>query len=67
MGTVNREMAEKIKANNGHYSDDPRVARIVEYTDMGGKQAFGLEYGVTLGRYVASPYVRNPKVFWEAE
>lgn len=67
MGTVSRELATQIKEANGYYKDDPRVARIVEYTDMGGKQAFGLEYEHQVGKYAESPYVRNPSVFFRAE
>lgn len=64
MPTVSKEIADKIKANNGHYADDPLVVRIVEYTDMGGKQAFGLEYEHQLGKYEASPYISNPSVYF---
>ena len=66
MATVGRTTAERIKAADGYYSDDPRVMRIVEYTNMAGAQAFGIEYGHELGRYAESEYVRNPKVFWQA-
>lgn len=66
MATVHQEIADKIKEGNGYYFDDPRVARIVEYTDMGGNQAFGLEYEHQVGKYAESPYIRNPKVYWEA-
>jgi hypothetical protein len=67
MATVSKRLADEIKASDGYYSDDPRVARIVEYTDMGGKQAYGLEYGHQVGKYAESVYVRNPKVYWEAK
>lgn len=67
MGTVNKDIADQIKANDGYYADDPRVVRIVEYTDMGGKQAFGLEYERDLGKYAESPFIRDPKVFFEAD
>lgn len=64
MATVGFELAHKIAKADGYYMDDPRVVRIVEYTDIGGKLAYGLEYEHQRGKYVASPYVRNPKVFW---
>lgn len=67
MPTVGKTTADKIVAGKGHYDDDPMVVRIVEYLDMGGKQAFGLEYEGQLGKYAESVYVRNPKVYWEAE
>lgn len=66
MATVSKSLADQIIANDGYYSDDPRVHRIVEYTDMGGKQAFGLEYGHQVGKYEASVYIHNPKVYWQA-
>jgi hypothetical protein len=64
MATVDKVTADKIAASNGHYDDDPPVVRIVEYTDMGGKQAYGLEYEGQLGKYAESVYVRDPKVYW---
>ncbi len=66
MGTVNKPIADTIKANNGYYEDDPRVHRIIEYTDMGGKLAYGLEYEHQIGKYAESPFVRHPKVYFEA-
>lgn len=66
MATVSKDIADRIVAKHGYYADDPRVARIVEYTDMGGKQAYGLEYEWEVGRYVESVWVRNPKVYFEA-
>jgi hypothetical protein len=67
MPTVGKQIADEIKDGDGYYADDPRVVRIVEYTDMGGKLAYGLEYGHELGKYEASPYVRYPRVYWEAD
>lgn len=67
MATVSKYIADKIKSGDGYYSDDPRIHRIIEYTDMGGKQAFGLEYGHEVGRYAESTWVRNPTVYFEAK
>ena len=67
MATVEKHIADQIKANDGYYADDPRVMRIVEYTDMGGKQAYGIEYEHQFGKYAESQFVRNPKVYWEAK
>jgi len=66
MATVNKSLADKIVANNGYYSDDPRVARIIEYTNFAGQPAYGIEYGHEIGRYEASEFVRDPKVYWIA-
>lgn len=67
MATVDKITADKLKDSNGYYSDDPRVMRIVEYTDMGGKTAYGIEYPHQLGRYAESEFVRNPRTYWQAE
>lgn len=68
MVTVSKYLADKLVAQNGHYSDDPRVIRIVEYTNIfNGAQAYGIEYQGQLGRYSASEYVRNPKIYWQAK
>lgn len=66
MATVGKDLADKIKASDGYYSDDPRVMRIVEYTNMADELVYGLEYEREIGRYAESAYVRNPKVYWEA-
>lgn len=67
MATVGKGTADELKASDGYCSDDERVMRIVEYTDMGGKVAYGIEYGHEIGRYEASPFVRSPRVYWEAK
>lgn len=66
MATVGIELARKIASHQGYYADDPRVVRIVEYTDMGGKLAYGLEYAHQLGKYAQSVYVQSPRVYWQA-
>lgn len=66
MATVSKSLADQLVAQDGYYSDDPRVMRIVEYTDMGGKQAYGIEYEHQVGKYAESVYIRNPKVYWQA-
>lgn len=67
MATVNKTLADKIVAANGHYADSPRVVRIVEYTNAEGMQAYGMEYEWELGKYAESEYVMNPKVYWKAK
>lgn len=37
MATVSKDLADKLVAQNGYYADDPRVMRIVEYTNAWGK------------------------------
>lgn len=66
MPTVGKITADALVASGGWYEDDPRVVRIVEYTDMGGKLAYGLEYVGEIGKYAESAYVRSPRVYWEA-
>lgn len=68
MATVSKELAQKIAANGGYYSDDPRVLRIVEYENaFNGGKSYGLEYEGEVGRYSPSQYVNNPRVYWEAK
>lgn len=67
MATVDKKMADEMKALDGYYSDDPRVVRIVEYDNAFGGVSYGLEYARDLGRYSPSEYVRNPRVYWEAD
>lgn len=67
MATVSKSLADQIKALDGYYSDDPRVMRIVEYTNAWGGQSFGLEYQRDLGKYSESEWVQWPKVYWEAK
>ena len=67
MATIGKTLADKIKTADGYYADDPRVMRIVEYTDMGGKQAYGIEYEHQVGKYAESAYVRNPRIYWQAD
>ena len=65
MATVDKTFADKLVALNGQYADDPPIHRIVEYTDMGGKLAYGLEYGHQIGKYCESAFVRNPRIYWQ--
>jgi hypothetical protein len=67
MATVSKELADELVAKDGWYPGDPRVFRIVEYTNFEGGLSYGLEYGNEIGRYAESQYVRNPKVYWEAK
>jgi hypothetical protein len=70
MATVGKEIVNKLVANDGHYADDPRVMRIVEYTNMAGHLAYGIEYARELGRYTSepdNPYIGNPRVYWKAK
>jgi hypothetical protein len=67
MATVNKHLADELVARNGYYpGGDPRVMRIVEYTNFAGGLSYGLEYEHEVGKYAESQYVRNPKVYWEA-
>lgn len=67
MATVTKESADGLVANEGYYADDPRVMRIIEYTNMADQPAYGIEYGHEIGRYAESEFVRNPRVYWEAK
>ena len=65
MPTVSKVIADAITKGDGHYEDDPPVERIVEYTNMVGELAYGLEYEGRGQRYDPSPYVRNPRTYWK--
>lgn len=67
MATVGKDAADGLVASDGYYSDDPRVMRIIEYTNMAGVLAYGIEYGHEIGRYAESEFVRSPRVYWEAK
>src|SRR5882672_4206979 len=66
MATVSKDLADRIVANSGYYKDDPRVYRIVEYTNaFGSGLSYGIEYSGQVGKYHESEYVINPRVYWE--
>ena len=68
MPTVSKKLADEIVARNGYYADDPRVLRIVEYTNaFGSGLSYGLEYAGHVGMYAESDFVRYPKVYWSAK
>ena len=66
MATISKDLADRIVANNGYYKDDPRVYRIVEYTNFAGGTSYGMEYEWEVGKYSPSEYISNPRIYWEA-
>lgn len=66
MGTVSKEIADKIISRDGYYEDDPRVLKIIKYTSKWGTEAYGLLYDQP-NRYTASNFIINPQVYWEVE
>ncbi len=66
MPTVSKQIADEIVQKDGHYADDPRVYRIVEYTNAWGGKGYGLEYESNIGNYQESYYIRDPRVYWSA-
>lgn len=66
MATVNKEIADMIIDGDGFYLDDPRVYKIVEYDNAWGGVGYGLIYRDDLDPYIPSPYVRNPRTYWQA-
>lgn len=69
MATVSKELADQIIASDGYYSTDPRVMQVVKYDNAFGGTCYAILYqqDVDIDRYAPSPYVRNPKVIWEAK
>lgn len=74
MTTVDRDFAARIKAGDGWldgdrdntYGDNPRCVQIIEYDNAWGGKAYGLVFEGQRNKYTPSPYVRNPKTWWEA-
>ncbi len=68
---VSKEIIAKIIEGDGYYLGDPRIFKIVKYTDMSGGVAFGLtwehEDEVMRHRYErATANVRYPEIIWQA-
>ena len=71
MATVNKEIADMIIDGDGFYLDDPHVYKIVEYDNAWGGVGYGLIYTFTVCAqpshlFIPSPYVRNPRTYWQA-
>jgi len=69
MATVSKEIAEQIIAQNGYYSDDPRVNQVVKYDNAFGGESWAILYeqDVAMDRYHETEFVRNPQIIWRAE
>ena len=68
MATINKDLAEKIIAQDGYFENDPRVLKVVEYDNMWGGKSYGIIYPEdSPDRYEETQYVRNPKTLWEAK
>lgn len=65
MTTMSKETADRIIA--GEFAEDGWV-KIVEYTTPEGDKAYGAVHRCDdPDRYRASPWVRNPTLYWEAK
>lgn len=70
MATIdNKDMIDRMIANNGFYEDDAQVEQIVEYTNAYGNVTWGVtwsnEHESRKRRYeLPTFYVRNPRVIW---
>lgn len=69
MSTINAKViVDKIIAGDGFFPGDehlPPVVRIIEYTNKWGGRCWGIETPHEAGRYKASEYVNDPKLYWE--
>lgn len=75
MATVDKKFADALIAGNGLHPDcgeeapdNPRAVLIVEYTNLGGKLAYGVTFATDRDRnryFAPSEFVRNPRVYWE--
>lgn len=69
MATVSKHIAEELIANDGYYPGDPRVSKVVQYSnDFNGELAWAIVYPhEDQMRYETSPACHNVKVLWQAE
>jgi hypothetical protein len=71
MATIDNEIIIKeLIARNGYYPDDPRVWRIVEYTNCYGVRTWGVTWPHEQNRdryLLETYYVRSPKNIWCAQ
>lgn len=73
MTTVDKEFADNIAHHNGWYNgdndnslgDNPQVVKIVEYDNAWDGKGYGLVFAGQPNKYTPSPYVRNPRTYWE--
>lgn len=75
MATVDHAFAQRLISGNGRLPehqdeapDNPRVLKVVEYTNTEGGLAYGIVFDreANPNRYeVESQYIRKPKVIWE--
>lgn len=73
MATIDsKTLIDTIIANDGYYEDDPRVAMIVEYTNVYGNTAWGVVWSNEpidrQERYLEeTAFVQNPRIIWKAK
>jgi len=73
--TTDKTFADRLIAGNGllpecgdEAPDNPRATKIVEYTNIGGKLAYGVTFhgGYDDDKYMQeSAYIRNPREYWK--
>src|SRR4051812_21087510 len=72
--TCDKKFADELVAGKGYHPncgdpapDNPRATRVVEYTNIGGKLAYGVTFEhEPQEKYMnESEYIRNPKIYWE--
>lgn len=72
--TCDKKFADELISGNGYHPncgepapDNPRATRIMEYTNIGGKIAYGVTFDHdNQEKYAAeSSYIRNPHIYWE--
>jgi len=66
MATIEHDLAMELIAKDGYYLNDPRVQRIVEYTNGWGGKSYGVTWqGENRDRYRESEFVIKPRVIWD--
>ncbi len=61
MSTVDKKIADEIIA--GKYEED-NCTTIIVYTNKWGGESYGCLFNNQPNKYVASEFVRNPRVYW---
>ncbi len=71
MATIdNKQMIDKLIANNGCYEGDPQIYQIVEYINAYGNITWGVtwsnEHPAMRRRYeIESQFINDPHVIWK--
>jgi hypothetical protein len=67
MATISEESAMDLIARDGYYPGDPRISKVVRYTNHWGKTCYAIVYPFEHQmRYEQSPACYDVEVIWTA-